>query len=185
MWTSVLEQPETVVVLRQLFRAATGQRFFGSGPLLLPLKSLDAATALQLGKPMCLPRWCSWSRRVPSPISPQLSWATRSLRTLNNAAFNNNASLPWFATTLRLVLNHELRYHFPFHVVHVWVMMDSLEQTRHEQVMFVYVWKQVFSTYHVWCTCHVRCTTFALGAGVTPGVHLFQSCATGFVPLGA
>ena len=73
----------------------------------------------------------------------------------------------------------------PFHVVHVWVMMDSLEQTKHEQVMFVYVWKQVFSTYHVWCTCHVRCTTFALGAGVTPGVHLFQSCATGFVPLGA
>ena len=49
--------------------------------------------------PLCLPRWCSWSRRVPSPISSRLSTPTRSERTLNNAAFNN-ALLPWSATML-------------------------------------------------------------------------------------
>ena len=54
-WKGLPEQLETVVVLRQLIRAADGIRMFGSVPLLLlPLKRLSAATAINLGSNPCV-----------------------------------------------------------------------------------------------------------------------------------
>ena len=84
---------------------------------------------------------------------------SRSLRTRNKAPLHKRfvamVLRPWFSTTgSSSMVGRRLRCHFRLMPVHV----------RDDGSMFVYVWKQVFSTCCVQCTCQVECTTVALDA---------------------